>query len=99
MLPQGMAFQVCFRLGKFENGRNRPVKITLGSADQVQFILRKYKTTNNVYINRDLTVKQQDLCYRIRKEFKGRLSKGESNIKLRYINGVPKIVIKEVKNN
>ena len=75
------------------------MKITLGSADQVQFILRKYKTTNNVYINRDLTVKQQDLCYRIRKEFKGRLSKGEANIKLRYINGVPKIIIKGVKNN
>ena len=43
-------------------------------------------------MNRDLTARQRNIAYLVREEFRSRKENGEGNIKLKYTNGVPKIV-------
>lgn len=59
---------------------------------------KSYKRGNNLYLNRDLTKHQQNLSFLIRTEFKNRKSNGE-NVSLKYLNGVPKIVLNEEAKN
>ncbi|WP_165351421.1 hypothetical protein, partial [Enterobacter cloacae complex sp. 2DZ2F20B] len=44
---------------------------------------------------RDLTIKQRNYTYNIRKEFRSRKTKGENDIVLKYSNGMPNIVKKK----
>lgn len=56
----------------------------------------KCRSTNGIYINRDLTRIQQSKAYATRQKFKGRVNNGEKDIRLKYHNGIPKIV--KIKN-
>ncbi|KAJ3646692.1 hypothetical protein Zmor_024268 [Zophobas morio] len=87
--------QNCIRLGKFDNDKVRPVKIIFENPHQAIDALRTYKRSDNLYLNRDLTPRQQNYNFVIRTEFKNRLEKGEDNIFLKYVNGIPKIVPKK----
>ena len=80
------------RLGKRVDNKIRPLLITINSLEDVSNVLRNYRTKNNIYVNRDLTVRQRNLAYTVRSEFKRRKDGGENDIKLKYTNGMPKIV-------
>ncbi|KAJ3654440.1 hypothetical protein Zmor_005034 [Zophobas morio] len=82
----------CFRLGKKVENKRRPLLINFKSSTVVLSILRNYKAANNIYMNRDLTARQRNIAYLVREEFRSRKENGEGNIKLKYTNGVPKIV-------
>ena len=86
----------CSRLGKPNKDCPRLIKLQLPSADQVLQVLKSYKVENNIYLNRDLTIKQRNYTYNIRKEFRSRKAKGENDIVLKYSNGMPKIVKKNL---
>ena len=81
-----------FRLGKQLPSKNRLIKVILPTPEVAQKILRNYKFTSNIYLNRDLTQLQQEKSYSVRQEFKNRVQNGEKNIKLKYYNGMPKII-------
>lgn len=86
------SFASCHRLGKVNAGGVRPIKLCFESRDVVNRILRMYRPLNNVYMNRDLTARQRDINYRIRQEYQRRVKDGETDIKLKYRNGIPSIV-------
>ena len=78
----------CFRIGKPMQSKIRLLKVVFLTAEHAQTVLRNYKSSrNNVYVNRDLTQLHQNKAYSVRKEFKDRITKGETNIKLKYYNG------------
>lgn len=84
--------QNCIRLGKANNNKIRPVKIIFDNSQQALDVLRSYKRSGRLYLNRDLTPRQQNYCFEIRSEFRNRINLGEKDIFLRYRNGFPSIV-------
>ncbi|KAJ3664459.1 hypothetical protein Zmor_000022 [Zophobas morio] len=79
------------RLGKPNQERSRMVKVVLNSSAVVKKLVR-HRFSNNIFCNVDLTPRQQTKAYAIRKEFRSRRNNGEEDIRLKYTNGVPKIV-------
>lgn len=82
----------CSRLGKFTDGKDRPLRITFACPQQATAVLKKYKRIRDLYLNRDLTRLQQNESFSVRSEFRDRKQKGEDDIVLKYSNGIPKIV-------
>lgn len=86
------------RLGSFNTGKNRPIKITLDDENLVHNVIRKANVLKknmlykSISISFDRTPRQLE-CYRkIRKELKEREDAGEQNLKIKYVKGIPKIV-------
>lgn len=86
----------CIRLGKYTENRVRPLKVVFENRMQAINCLQSYKLKERYYLNRDLTPRQQNHCFDIRKEFRERKGNGEQ-IQLRYKNGIPYIVASEHK--
>lgn len=84
----------CFRIGKFINEKNRLLKITFSNQQQAYEVLKSYRTTNRLYLNKDLTAYQRSTSYNIRREFRERKNNGEDVI-LKYRNGMPQIIVKK----
>lgn len=89
----------CSRLGKHRShGRCRPLKVTFGNNQLVRILISKaalLKTTSefrNVTISYDRTPKQIEIYRSTRRELQHRLSSGETNLVIKHIHGVPKIV-------
>lgn len=89
------------RLGKFDSTnteRKRPIKVILSSNLNIPTIFRsskKLKTIDgykHLSISSDKTPFQTKLYKKTKDELYQRQQKGESNIALRYIRGIPKIV-------
>lgn len=80
------------------------MKIILNSRSEAQKMLGNWKNLRDsdlfklVRISNDLTVRQRDHSFKIRQEYRDRVAKGENNLRLKYHNGVPKIVISQGKN-
>nr|CAH7762459.1 unnamed protein product [Callosobruchus chinensis] len=79
------------RVGKFDSERThpRPVKVTLGTSDQVLEIIRrsaKLKNSgfNNISISFDKTPKQVEYYRKLKEELDQRRSNGESNIRIKH---------------
>lgn len=89
----------CIRVGRYNKDRVRPVRIVFTSREQALDCLKAYKRKNNLYLNRDLTPRQQNYSYLIRSEFKTRKEQGEEDIMLKYRYGIPAIVKRTTKNN
>lgn len=86
------------RLGRFVNGRSRPLKVILRSENDVHQIIRNAKKLRNyeefkgVSVSFDRTRRQLDQYKLMKTELMDRHSKGDTNCKIKYIGGVPKIV-------
>ena len=78
----------CKRLGKTTAGQSRPLQIKLPSADDVSAVSKSYRRQNNVSLNRDLTLRQRNQCYTIRKEYRNRLAREK---KLLFSNCITEI--------
>ena len=79
------------------NSRPRPIKVVLEKERDVINIIRnsgKLKSIEqyqNISVSYDRTPRQLAQYKQVRQELLERIDKGENNIKLRYVNGVPKI--------
>lgn len=88
------------RLGKeFVEGKQRPLKVMLRSADHVQWVFANKKKIHGgkLILAADQTKAQQDLYNKVKKELIERTNKGEANLVIKYSNGVPSIVVKSQK--
>lgn len=92
------------RLGKFDATklvRSRPIKVTLTASEDVLTAVRKFskiKSTNKfpgLFLSTDKTPKQIAYYKMVKSELNMRLEKGESNLRIQYRNGTPKIVSSE----
>lgn len=87
-----------FRLGKFNRDKNRPIKVILESDRDCLKILSNSKKLRgkpeyaNVYLASDLTPRQLSRYKVVRAELRDRSARGESNLKIRFVRGTPKIV-------
>lgn len=88
------------RLGRYETGKKRAVRIQFNHEQQVQEIIRHAKNLKNSGYNKkivltfDRTPRQQELYKKARIELHNRLESGETNLKIKYHNNVPVIVTK-----
>lgn len=86
----------CYRLGKYDASKNRPIKIILPSADSAQTVLRNSNRISNQFPNvkcfSDQTPQQKKYLYDLRDELKRRTDNGEGDLTIKYVRGTPKIV-------
>lgn len=87
------------RLGKFDKDRSspRPIKITLNSREIALELIRKSPSLKNstfkqISLSFDKTPKQLEYYKQLKLELEERKNNGETNVKIKYFNGVPKII-------
>ncbi|CAH1986321.1 unnamed protein product, partial [Acanthoscelides obtectus] len=83
------------RLGRFDQSKCRPIKLSLKDEDEVINVIRNAKnlknsTFNRVSISFDRTRKQIDHYKALQEELAVRNSEGSQKFKIKYINGTPK---------
>lgn len=94
------------RLGKPRLGTNRPVKIICDNKETVARFLSEFnsqKTSGkhalgNFRFVRDKTPMQRKLLRSCHEELESRTQNGESNLKIIYVNGEPKVMMSLPKN-
>ncbi|CAG9766279.1 unnamed protein product [Ceutorhynchus assimilis] len=81
-------------LGAPAQGKVRPIRIVTASPSMAREILRNKAKFNeeNIYFKADQTPLQRTYLKAILRDLEERKQKGEMNIRVRYINNVPKIV-------
>nr|CAH7769086.1 unnamed protein product [Callosobruchus chinensis] len=86
------------RLGKQTGGKIRPIRVTCNIEQQVSDIIRnagKLKNSrfkNKVFVATDRTSKQLAYFMELKDQLKERMDAGESDLKIRHFNGLPRIV-------
>ena len=88
------------RLGKFNANSNkpRPIKITFPNQDPVHKLiknaskLKQNNTFKKVSIVFDRTPKQTSYYQELKQQLADREERGEQNLKIKYVQGMPKIV-------
>ncbi|CAH1970054.1 unnamed protein product [Acanthoscelides obtectus] len=88
------------RLGKFDENRTigRPIKVKLANVEQVSELIKKCPSLRNssefkhISISTDKTPRQMNFYKTLKSELEERKNKGETNLKIKYVGGVPKIV-------
>lgn len=94
------------RLGKYDSSREiskRPIKVTLSTESAVTSVLRNCRNLKNyrlphIAISRDKTPMQAELYRRVRAEMQQRLSAGETNLRIKYVSGIPTIMKPNLEN-
>lgn len=89
-----------FRLGKFSVDKNRPIKVILSNPEQAMIILKNKNklAIPGIYIYNDQTKMQRNYYLSIKEKLKERTERGETDIRIKYVNNIPTI-IKDDKNN
>jgi len=98
-LPETVIRKV-FKVGKSINDKPRLLKVELTSHEEVNHVVISFLRLRSnipdeyslVSITRDRTPSERRSIYEIHQELRDRQEKGESNISIRYLNGLPKIV-------
>lgn len=86
------------RLGKYTPEKTRPIKVTLESENQVLIVIKKARELRNmdryklISFSLDRTPKQIEYYREVRKSLDERKRNGETDIRIKYVNGIPKIV-------
>lgn len=87
-----------FRIGRQDPLKKRPIKVVLGSANDVSAIIRhanqlkKLDQYKQYSLSFDRTPKQIAEYKALKETLLLRSQKGENNLKIKYIGGIPKIV-------
>lgn len=89
------------RIGKPNRNKNRAVKVSLlNNVEVISLISKRSKLKGtNIYLSADLTRRQRETEKAARDELIQRRNNGESNIQLKYVHGVPKVVEKKIEKN
>jgi hypothetical protein len=86
------------RLGKEVAGRTRPIKVSLGSANEAKLIIQNNRLLKDgLRIKADLTFAQREQMRSLWSEVEERRTEGEDNLTVKFFNGVPKITKKPKK--
>lgn len=88
------------RLGRLGN-RPRPIKVIFNEASLASQCLKRKKnlqSDHNIRLGADQTVMQRDYIKKIYKDLDERKAKGEKNLIVKFIRGIPKIVV-NTRNN
>lgn len=82
------------RLGRFRPGHTRPIKVTFSSEEIVGALLRgrDILKSDSVKIYSDQTPMQRKHMHDLKAELGRRIVDGETNLKIKYIKGTPKII-------
>lgn len=88
------------RLGKFDNSRStpRPIKVTLPDEETVHRIIHNIRNIKdndqfkNISISLDRTPKQIAYYMTIKKQLVDRIQRGEKDLKIKHIRGIPSII-------
>lgn len=86
------------RLGTFSESKIRPIKIIFQDERVVKKLLinskklRAHNHYRNVYVSSDRTKKQLEHYKAVKQELLARTNSGETNCRIKYINGVPKVI-------
>ncbi|KAF5273870.1 hypothetical protein FQA39_LY00985 [Lamprigera yunnana] len=86
------------RLGKkFKSGVDRPLKVVFPNKDCLHWFFHNKKmiiekSKKSIIITGDLTNAQRDFRNKVLSEIKLRREKGEDNLFMKYINGIPTII-------
>lgn len=81
------------RLGTYNPGKNRPLKVCFESTTIPKQLLRnKSKLPNNFRLYADQTPSQKNYLKRLSEELQKRKENGETDLTIKYIQGVPKII-------
>lgn len=90
------------RLGKYkpeEQTNGRLIKVCFTTSDPVRILLRnRSKLSDNVRLFSDQTPSQKLYLKRLKNELSDREKAGESNLTIKYIKGIPKIIKSQSKN-
>lgn len=88
------------RLGKYNPDKNRPIKLCFENNEIPKRILRnKTKLPKNIQIYADQTPTQQQFLRSLKEEINKRTDGGERDLIIKYIKGVPRIIINTDKKN
>lgn len=85
------------KIGKPNRNGHKALKVVLDSVADVNLILRnraKAVNSKQIFIEADMTPKQRGSLNEVRSELKRRKENGEDNLRLKYVDGVPRIVEK-----
>lgn len=87
------------RIGRYNKERSRPLKVIFSTKEEAISILKdKSKQPENIKIICDETPMQKQYMYKIRETFQQRQENGEENLRIKYVKGVPTIIIENQKN-
>lgn len=88
------------RLGKYNPTKKRGIKITFKSQEPCKNILRNKNkiVSEDIKIYSDQTPQQKTFLRKLAEELKFRTDHGEKNLVIKYVKGVPKIIISQPKN-
>ncbi|CAG9771642.1 unnamed protein product [Ceutorhynchus assimilis] len=84
-----------YRLGGYDLNKVRPIKVMFETKEDALKILKsksKLDESKGIYIKGDLTLLQQKYLKEVVAELKARKESGESNLKIKYHNSIPKII-------
>lgn len=82
----------CFRLGKKDRNKPRPVKVILNNQSHVSELMKnRTKIQGSIKIFRDQTVIQRNLFLKLKDELNTRTRKGEKNLYIKFVKGAPRI--------
>lgn len=92
------------RLGKLipTDNKSRPVKVILPAANYGHQILKnnsKIKAMDryrDIYVRPDQTIRQREYFLKLKQELNDRTAAGETNLLIKYVNGIPVIKSKNV---
>lgn len=81
------------RLGRYIPGKDRPLKICFDDGVTPKLLLKnKAKFPENIRIYYDQTPAQKNHLQTVKNELKKRLENGETDLIIKYIKGIPRIV-------
>lgn len=81
------------RLGKPNPAKDRNIKVCFESAHTAKLLLRNKNTLqSDIKLYSDQTPAQQSYMKELKNELERRITNGESDITIKYVKGVPKIV-------
>lgn len=89
-----------YRIGKYNPGKNRLIKVCFKLPETALYILRNKSSVKNDVnkIYPDQTSQQQSYMKHLKEELESRTKNGETNLIIKYVRGVPKIISAQPKN-
>lgn len=90
-----------FRMGKGNKNGSRSLKVMLTNPNDVKDVLKNKMVvakSKDIFISSDLTHLQLKRLARVREEFRMRREKGERDIIIKYVKGIPQITKKPSTN-
>lgn len=88
-----------FRIGKYNPNKTRSIKVCYDNSETALLLLRnRGKLSENIKIFSDQTLAQRKYYLNTKEELRRRMNNGETDLTIKYINGIPNIIKLDPKN-